>query len=371
MKEEISSFWDPKPVLSIPAQYRVIFGERSNGKTYAILLYALEKHMKDGSELAIVRRWDEDFVGPQSARTAYESLRLNGNGSNEILRLTEGSYNAIEYYSGIYYLSNRDETGKITRSDEIVARAFSINSEEHYKGSSYPNIKTVLFDEFIAKRVYLNEEFVSFCNLLSTIIRQRNDVEIFLCGNTINKYNPYFAEMGLYKAKNMAPGDLDVYEYGDSGLRVAVQFSDTPAKKKKSDVFFAFNNPKLRMITSGDWALDIYPHLPVKYLPKEIVFTYFIKFNDELLQAEIIQHEDLLFTYVHRKTTDIKYPDEDLIYSEEYDPRLNYRRNLLKPSLPIEKKIVSFYRDDKVFYQDNEVGDLVKNYLSHCRQMGA
>lgn len=365
---EKSTYYDIEPILKIPARYRVMFGERSNGKTYAVLKYAFEKHLKDGSELGIVRRYDEDFTGAQSARNIYDTLIHNGEGKNVIEELTGGSYTGVEYYSGIYYLTYVNDKGKAVRSDEIIARAFSVVNAQHYKGSSYPLINTVLFDEFIAERIYLADEFISFEGVLSTIIRQRDNVEIFMCGNTINRYNPYFTEMGLYKAKNMKPGDMDVYEYGDSGLIVAVQFTDTPAKKKKSDVYFAFNNPKLKMITTGDWQLDIYPHCPKHYRPADVVFVFMIIFNEEMLQAEIVQAEDDIFIFIHRKTTDLKKPDTDLIYSQEYDVRLNHRRNLLKPVYDVEKKIALLFRLEKVFYQDNEVGDTVANYLAWCRQ---
>lgn len=362
------NYFDIEPILKIKAQYRVMFGERSNGKTYAVLLYAFRKYLEDGSELAIVRRYDEDFVGAQSARTVYDALMHNGDGKNVIEELTEGSYTGVEYYAGIYYLTFVDEKGKRCRSDKIVARAFSLSNGEHYKGSSYPNVKTVLFDEFIATRIYLADEFILFQNVLSTIIRQRDDVEIFMCGNTINRYNPYFVEMGLYKAKTMKQGDLDVYNYGNSGLTVAVQFTDTPVRKKKSDVYFAFDNPKLKMITSGDWQLDIYPHCPKHYRPADIVYIFLIIFDEEKLQAEIVQSDDDIFIFIHRKTTDLKKPDEDLIYSQEYDVRLNHRRNLLKPVYDVEKKIALLFRLEKVYYQDNEVGDLVANYLAWCKQ---
>ena len=58
-------------------------------------------------------------------------------------------------------------------------------------------MKTILFDEFITKGMYLTDEFMAFMNTLSTIIRQRDNVKIFMCGNTVNKFNPYFEEMGL------------------------------------------------------------------------------------------------------------------------------------------------------------------------------
>lgn len=362
------TYYDIGPILKIPARYRMMFGERSNGKTYAVLEHHLKEYIKDGGELAIIRRYADDFVGAQSARSIFDSLICNGEGKNVIQELTDGSYTGVEYYGGIYYLTYIDEKGKVVRSEEIIARAFGLSVGEHYKGSSYPNVKRILFDEFIATKIYLADEFTIFMNVLSTIIRQRNDVEIFMCGNTINRYNPYFTEMGLYKAKNMKQGDLDVYEYGDSGLIVAVQFTDTPARKKKSDVYFAFNNPKLKMITSGDWQLDIYPHCPKKYVPKDIIFVFMIIFDEEMLQAEVVQADDDIFIFIHRKTTDLKKPDEDLIYSQEYDVRLNHRRNILKPVYDVEKKIALLFRLDKVYYQDNEVGDLVANYLAWCRQ---
>ena len=361
------TYYNIEPILKIPAHYRVMFGERSNGKTYAVLKYAFEKYLKDGSELAIIRRYDNDFSGAQSARTVYDSLIHNGEGINVIEELTGGSYTGVQYYSGIYYLTYQDDKGETKRSEEIIARGFALNIAEHYKSGAYPNVKTILFDEFIATRIYLADEFIAFQNVLSTIIRQRNDVEIFMAGNTINRYNPYFTEMGLYKAKTMKQGDLDTYTYGDSGLTVAVQFTDTPVRKKKSDVYFAFNNPKLAMITKGDWQLDIYPHCPKHYRPKDVIFVFLIIFDRETLQAEIVQSEDDIFIFIHRKTTDLKKPDEDLIYSQEYDVRLNHRRNILKPVLDVEKKIAWFFRAEKVFYQDNEVGDLVANYLAWCR----
>ena len=120
------------------------------------------------------------------------------------------------------------------------------------------------------------------------------------------------------------------------------------------------------MITGGAWEIDIYPHCPIKYKPNEILFTYFISFNGELLQCEIICHENKYFTFIHRKTTELKDTDNDLIYSPDFDPRPNWKRKITKPVTDLEKKIASFYVNDKVFYQDNEVGEIIRNYLIWC-----
>jgi hypothetical protein len=211
-------------------------------------------------------------------------------------------------------------------------------------------------------------------NVLSTIIRDRDNVKIFMMGNTVNQYCPYFAEMGLTHIKEMKKGDIDVYEYGESGLTVAVEYTDSPNKEgKKSDKYFAFNNPKLSMITGGAWEIAIYPHCPCKYKPRDVLYTYFIIFDREMLQCEIIftkdeRDNDVLFTFIHRKTSELKDPDHELIYSPEYSPLPNRRRKITKPTDERERKIASFFGKDKVFYQDNTVGEIVRNYIMWCQK---
>ena len=173
--------------------------------------------------------------------------------------------------------------------------------------------------------------------------------------------------MGLTHIKEMNKGAIEVYKYGESKLRVAVEYADSISKKgKPSDIYFAFDNPKLTMITGGSWEMAMYPHLPCKYTPKNVLFTYFMKFNDELLQCEIIHINNSVFTYIHRKTTPLQNEDKDIIYSLEYDPRPNHIRNMRHCSLPFNKKIGQFFADNQVFYQDNEVGEIVRNYLVQC-----
>ena len=74
-----------------------------------------------------------------------------------------------------------------------------------------------------------------------------------------------------------------------------------------------------------------------------------------------------MFTYIHNKTTPIKDLDNDLIYTLEHSHKLNYCRSVLKPTTEIGQKIKWFFVNDKVFYQNNNVGDSIENYLKVCR----
>lgn len=351
-------------ILKYNADYNVIYGERSNGKTTAVLKYGLKDHIDSGYEnqIAIVRRWEEDFKG-KNGQQMFDGIVALG----WIKEWTGGKYNSVYYYSQRWYLCNYDDKGnKIAQEEFPFAYGFSITSEEHYKSTSYPNIKTILFDEFITRSYYIPDEFVKFQNLLSTIIRLRTDVKIFMCGNTINKFCPYFNEMGLKGIKNQQKGTIDLYTYGDSDLLVAVEYSDFPAKRKESNKYFAFDNPKLKMITHGGWEIDIYPHLPQKYTPKDVIYKFYIVFDEEILEGNVISISDTSFLYIHRKTTPIKEDNTQLVYQQSPDYRRNYRTSIYKPWGKIDTYIATLVQRQKIFFQDNEIGEIFNNYVKWC-----
>jgi len=342
------------------ATYNLIFGERSNGKTYALLRKSLIDYIKKGEQVAYVRRWKEDITGRRASRL-YSGLNENG----EVEKLTKGVFTGVHYWAGKFYLCNYNDTGKVIYSDaDIIGYTFSLSDGEHDKSTSFPLIKTVVFDEFLTNKLYLQDEFVLFMNVVSTIVRRREDVKIYMLGNTVNKYCPYFNEMGLENIQKMEQGSIDLYQYGTSSLTVAVEYCSVADQNKgaKSKKYFAFNNPKLSMITGGSWELSIYPHKPMKFKPKDVLFNYFIEFSDNIYHCEVINIGDVYFTYIHLKTTDIKNKD-DIVYSLDYNVNRNYVRNIYKPVSKIHKKILYFFETSLVFYQDNNVGDAVNNFL--------
>lgn len=372
MKENYYSLND---ILSKNADYNIIIGERSNGKTYAVLKRILEKYHEKDIQGAIVRRWADDFKGKRGA-SMFDALVAN----NEVTKITKGLWNDVYYFSSRWYLCKYDEEGNRTLDDKPFCFGFALTGMEHDKGTSFPGVGIILFDEFITRSAYLPDEFVLMCNTISSIIRHRDTchgepIKIFMCGNTVNRYCPYFDEMGLTHVKNQEQGTIDIYAYGEKtlsgkpSLKVAVEYC-TPASKKgngkNSDKFFAFDNPKLQMITGGAWEIDIYPHCPCKIRPKDVLFKYYIKFDSELLECRIIKHDEMLFTFVNKKTTPLKEEKTDLIYSTDFDPRPNYYRNITRPKTQICLKIADFYIKDKIFYDSNETGEIMRNYLIWC-----
>lgn len=354
------------------AQYYILVGQRSNGKTFCVLERFIDNWWNSDETMgnAVIRRWEEDFNKAKGDKF-FENLVNNAERGNIIASKTNNKYNHIVWYNRAWWAVYMNDEGiEERRSPVPIAYSFAITQEGHYKSGAYPRVKDILFDEMVS-RTYLVDEFISFMNLLSTIIRLRDDIKIFMCGNTLSGYCPYFAEMGLKNIRSMKQGDIDLYKMGKDGrMKIVVYMTDSITKKgKPSDVYFCFDNPALQMVTGENvWELAIYPHCPTKFKPMNIKLIYFIIFDGEIFQCEIVEIDKEWFTYIHRKSTPIKDEDESIIFKQDYDHRFNIRRRLTKPQDKIGKFIASFFPMDKVFYQDNEVGDMVNQYIAWSMQ---
>lgn len=362
-------FYSLNSILAKHCQYNMIIGERSNGKTYAVEKHIIENAWHGKGQGAIIRRYRLDFQGKRG-QAMFAPLVENG----EISAITEGEWTGVYYYASQWFFCRRSETDreKIERADEPFCYAFALTEMEHDKSSGYPNVTTIMFDEFMSRMGYVTDEFVLFMNTLSTIIRYRDNVTIFMLGNTVTKDCPYFKEMGLTHIARMEQGTIEVYTYGQSSLKVAVEFcgsQGTRKRSKPSDVYFAFDNPRLQMITGTGhvWELGIYPHKPCDFVPKDVKFTYFIVYNDNILQCEVVITGQYNFTFVHPKTTELRHPDKDLIFDTGASPLYNYNRKIGQGKADLMAKITQYYRDEKLFFSDNETGEVMRNYLEWCK----
>lgn len=364
MKKQSKHYYDIRKLIAEypDAHYYVVYGERSNGKTYSSLDMALENNHDTGEEFAYIRRFGED-IRPKNLSNLFNAHIEN----NRIEELWSGKYNMVDYKSTKFYLIKVNEDGKLDPDTEpyCIGRAFDLNSMEHYKSISFPKITTIIFDEFLSRQGYLPNEFMLFQNALSTIIRDRSNVKIIMLGNTVNKYCPYFSEMGLKHITEQKQGSVDVYRYGSSGLEVVVEWCESTSKHggKASDLYFAFDNPQLKMITSGTWEIGIYPHIPCDYKPKDVVQEFFIEFEHELLHGLIIAPPDFHpFVFLHPKTTDIKQ-DNDIVYTTKPTASRFRMQGLSRQNDKLSQYIKKCIAEGRVFYATNETGEVFRNFL--------
>lgn len=358
-----TKYYNGLNLLKQNSQYLMAFGEKSNGKSTFFQMVACAIWWLYGYQSVLLRLYDEDFKKGRAEKM------FGGIPNGFISYLTKGKFDEIVYKRFSWYFAKLDEDKNeyIFDDNPFCYRLCILNS-----GSSFqmPDVRFIFFDEFIRKDTQRNvpDEFIEFQTVISTVKRNRTDLQIAMCGNTVNYYSVYFKEMGLTNIRKQLQGSIDTYKYGDSGLSVSVEYCDTPKDKDiKSNVYFAFNNPKLQMITSGKWQLDIYPHIKRKYRPKDIILSYYIKFDDKMMQCDIVNTGDDEFTYIHDDIVNKVDYMSDIIYQIQQDTRPNVKCNILKPFYDHEKIITSFFYNHKVFYKSNDLGDIVHAYLLQCR----
>ncbi|MCS5736698.1 phage DNA encapsidation protein, partial [Herbiconiux daphne] len=61
------TYYTPANIDKKNATYNIIFGERSNGKTYALLKKGIINFIKNKKHMAYVRRWKEDITGRRAS----------------------------------------------------------------------------------------------------------------------------------------------------------------------------------------------------------------------------------------------------------------------------------------------------------------
>lgn len=366
-KEAPDLYYNIAPIDATGAIYRLIVGQRSNGKTYSVCKHIVEDYFNEGKRGAYIRRYEESIT-PKNLQSLFNPhLQL-------IWELSEHKWNSIFYRAKEFHLCSIDSEGKIIAKDDTAfCITAAINTSENTKGEDRGEVHTIVFDEFMTRSGYLNSEFVRFMNLLSTLIRDRESAVIYMLANTVNKYCPYFSEMGLKNIDKLAQGEIAVYTYGSSDLTVAVELCDeVQATKQTASKYFAFDNPQLQMITRGAWEFQIYPRAPYKILPEDIVLKFYIQFAEQLLACEVVhstlkQYCNDVFIFVHPQTKDVSVDDFTIMYVSDFSSCRMHVRYLKDQPTEGHKLIYSLIQRKAVCFSDNDTGEVFRNWLQEMQ----
>lgn len=360
----MQQYYDRTAIDQTEASYRLIIGQRSNGKTYSVLKTILEQYFDEGKRSAYIRRYQEEIM-PKNIQLLFSQ----NNFTNLIINKSVGEYNGTFYRANCFYLAFYDEEGKIQKKDTVpfcITRA--VNTWETTKGQDAGELHLICYDEFMTRSGYLNDEFVKFCNLLSSLIRDRKDCVIYMLANSVNKYCPYFEEMGLQDVDKMEQGEIRVYSYEKSDLKVAVEYcSAVEATKKTASKYFAFENAQLQMITSGAWEIKMYCRPPYPIHEEDIFKKFYIKFADQLLCGEVILRSPDLFIFIHRQTKDLDIDELTPYYSDEFNTSRCHVRFLKDCPTELHKLIKDLILKKSVCFSNNEVGEVFRNWIQETQ----
>ena len=358
------SYYSYDEIDAIEAIYNLIIGERSNGKTFGGMRKVVDAYIDEDLPSAYIRRLDEELK-PKNIKSLLDPQ------IEYLNQKTKGRWNGFTYYANCFFLCRYEEhpSGKrVLREKDTkpILRTYAINTWENNKGADNGAVKYIFFDEFITRRYYLPNEWVHFQNLLSSIIRRREGIKIYMLANTVNKYCPYFKEMGVKDVKDQEQGTIAVYKIGQTDKKIAVEYCANieDAQKKNVSEYFAFENPQLATITSGAWEVAQYRHPPDDMSDYKIIFCFFILFSEELIQGDIYLYKGYPIIVFHPKTTELQHPEKDLIYQEDvYDGNPLHQAALAVGKTRAHKLIRELISTNRTFFDSNSTGELFNNWL--------
>lgn len=374
-------YYSSENIKKTGAAIKVVYGKRSHGKTFdrivdAVTDYWDGRNNKELRQTAYVRRRKENLAARYMKKVG-DTIVLDETGRNRVKEITGGVYDTIVYWNYEWRLGKTKEDGSVIKDDNPFMIAFDLSTWYNGKGGGYPFVFHIWLEEFCKTRqeTYIDGEFGAFQQVLSTIARNRQNVDVWLTGNTLDPFCPYFEEMGLTNVLNQKPGTIEIYKLGKTDETIAVERTNDDSDYKDSTTVpkfrFTFDTQDSDMINNGDWQFGIFPLFDNREVNEdrikqsEIIGRFFIEFKKNIVQCDVVSRETEAFIYAH-KDLDTLHPldyNRDLIYSLDWNTKHNYRRRLDRSFSDGEDIIVMLMRMEKIFYDSNLTGFTVDSYM--------
>lgn len=341
--------------LERKGNYTIIYGERSNGKSYSAKDFALKHFIETGMRFIYLRRYDSDITKAMTNQYLSDSSVCELFGETKYLKPHSGN---------IYVSDAREDEDKV--ADVHVGYIRSLNNAQRYSSGAYLDCDVIIFEEFVSlKGSYLPYEFELFMHFVSTVARRR-DITVILIGNSLSRLCPYFKEFQLTHVLEQKEGTIDEYfiEQADGKqTKIVVEFAEH-SKVSTSSMFFGTN---AEMTNEGKWHTRPMPHLPTPVEQWEIGYTYFVKYHQ--FQYRIQYLTDTIGNYVLYVS---EYTKQLLPEDRVIDIDSSVNSLWTKGFIPLsndERVLFNLMLRGKLFYENNLTGTEFNEIWRHFHQI--
>lgn len=166
-------WYDVGETLTHNALINIVIGPRGYGKSYGLKKKCIADFIKKEKQFIYLRRYQAelDLVKETHFDDIIEQNEFDGK---------------IEY---------KKKEKAYTYNGEICGYPMALSRANHYKSASFPRVSLIVFDEFIVDQSqgahYLKSEVRKLLDFIETIARMREDIRVFLLGNSLSFFNPY------------------------------------------------------------------------------------------------------------------------------------------------------------------------------------
>lgn len=215
-------------VLTYNAMLNFIIGERGVGKSYGIKKHVLKKFKKKHKQFIYLRRYDTELRKSLKDNEFFKDIELDP-------LFTEDSF----YVKGDKFYMN----------DEVCGYAIPLSKASIFKSVPFPNVDTIIFDEFLIDNNtyhYIQDEPEKLLDFMETVGRLRN-IQVFLLGNSISIINPYFDYFNI-----SLPYNSDIKTFKAGMILINYIRNEEYRKVKKASKF----GKLIKDTRYGEYAID-------------------------------------------------------------------------------------------------------------------
>lgn len=161
-------------MLSYNRILNFIIGARGIGKSYAMKVHPVKRFLKYGEQFIYLRRYKPEL---RKVGQYFDNIRQE-------FPDTEFKVKGREFYI----------------NGKLAGWAIPLSTWQSEKSNAYPNVTTIVFDEFLREKDnsgYLPNEVEALLNLMDTVFRERENVRCICLSNAVSVVNPYFLYFDL------------------------------------------------------------------------------------------------------------------------------------------------------------------------------
>ena len=178
--EKIHMYYSLDNLMSRGSLLNFVIGERGVGKSFSSKLFCIKDFIKNGHQFIYLRRYKEELS--LACSSFFDDIQAAG------------------FFDDLHFEVKGDKKlTKFLMDGEVIGYGIALSTSNILKSTPFPNVKTIVFDEFIldvGTYHYLKSEVIKMLDAIETIFRLRDGRVLFL-GNSISIDNPYFNYFNL------------------------------------------------------------------------------------------------------------------------------------------------------------------------------
>lgn len=346
----MTEYYNINRILPQKAVFNILLGQRSNGKSYSVKMECVKEAFLGMGNLIYLRRWDLELK-QDDIQDYFKDC--------PVADITGGKYNFIEVYRKRIYLAHITEEEAVR--GPCIGRAASLSSAEHLKSViQRGEYKNIIYEEFCTNSGYIRNEPNALMQFVATCFGAQHTGRVWLIGNTVSRYNPYFYTWQLRNIQKMVPGDLDIYEFtteDGNKIKLAVEFCST--MKMSNKMYFG---DSAAQITTGVWETESQQGIPEDFGSFKVAYQVFLQQEQFSFLLKVIENkkQERLLLVAPADPEDKDKTARKILDKVSGDPMATDR---LVPLTAGDNVMILLFKLGKVVFANNLTGSDFKSIL--------